>query len=365
MPVSRKTALYQAAVAAGAKMVLFAGWELPLHFGSQVKEHHAVRQSAGLFDVSHMAILDIEGDGALAFLQSVLAGNAARLDSVGRAFYTVMLNEAGGIMDDLVVYRMQSGYRLVANAAVRERVRSWLLTRAGSDVKVIERDLALLALQGPHALELFAAAMNGKAEVNLKPFRAVAHGAWTIARTGYTGEDGIELMVPNHEAPSVWSKLIGVGAQPAGLGARDSLRLEAGFKLNGQDMDETLTPHEAGLERYVHWCPEDRGFIGRSALATRLQAGITAKLVGLVLADKGIMRRGCPVVTNQGEGMVTSGLFSPTLGCSIALARLPSDAAGAVEVTIRKQPKRAWVVEPPFVRRGRPTFADDIRPSRS
>ena len=267
MPDSlQKTALHDACIAAGAKMVPFAGWSLPLHFGSQIAEHRAVRANVGLFDVSHMAIFDVAGAGALPFLQRLLAGDAGRLTSLGQAFYTVMLNQSAGIIDDLLAYRQTDGYRLVANAANRQAVRGWLKDQAGSDATVTERDLALLALQGPQALELFKDAYGAGTD-RLKPFHAMeltrpslgltsgrspgarvdlvdalsprsgSPGDWMLARTGYTGEVGLEIMLPNADAPGLWSRLTAAGATPAGLGARDTLRLEAGLKLHGQDMD--------------------------------------------------------------------------------------------------------------------------------
>ena len=358
MPDSdQKTALHDACIAAGAKMAPFSGWLLPLHFGSQIAEHRAVRASAGLFDVSHMAVFDIVGAGALPFLRRVLAGDAARLTTDGQALYTLMLNESAGIIDDLLAYRQGNGYRLVANAANRQAVGGWLKKQAPSDATVQERNLAMLALQGPAALKLFEDAYGGGAD-RLKPFHAMALGDWMLARTGYTGEAGLEIMLPNADAPGLWSRLIESGAVPAGLGARDTLRLEAGLKLHGQDMDATTTPLEAGLGWTVHWQPEGRRFIGREALAAQAAAGPRTQLVGLVLGGRGVLRGGQRVRTAQGEGVITSGIFSPTLGYSIAFARLPSNATGSAEVLIRGKRQGASLVRPPFVRRGRAAFQE-------
>ena len=337
-------------------MAPFAGWLLPLHFGSQVDEHHAVRNAAGLFDVSHMAVLDIVGPSALAFLRLMLAGDAARLGQAGEALYTVLLNEQGGVIDDLIVYRRPHGYRLVVNAGRREVVGAWLAAHAQQGAQVVQRDLSMLALQGPRSLEIAAAAQGADALGGLKPFRAKDLGVAMMARTGYTGEDGVEILLPNDAAPELWRRLLRAGAQPCGLGARDSLRLEAGYRLNGQDMDEATTPLEAGLGKCVHWSPQDRDFIGRRALAAQQAAGPSRELFGLVLRGRGVMRPGHQVVAEQGEGVVTSGLFSPSLGYSIALARLPRGAKGAVQVFIRNQPKPAQLVRPPFVRRCRAAF---------
>ena len=356
MPDSlRKTALQDACIAAGAKMAPFAGWSLPLHFGSQIAEHRAVRSGAGLFDVSHMAIFDVAGAGALPLLRRLLAGDAARLTSVGQAFYTVMLNQSAGIIDDLLAYRQRDGYRLVANAANRQPVGDWLKGRAGPDATITERNLAMLALQGPQALELFEAAYGAGAD-RLKPFRSMAFGDWMLARTGYTGEAGLEIMLPNADAPKLWSRLVAAGAVPAGLGARDTLRLEAGLKLHGQDMDGSTTPLQAGLARTVHWQPEERRFIGREALTNQAAEGAPTQLFGLVLEGRGVLRGGQRVLTSQGQGVVTSGIFSPTLGYSIAFARLPSKATGPAEVLIRGKQRSANLVRPPFVRNGKPAF---------
>ena len=351
----RKTALHESCVVAGARMAPFAGWTLPLHFGSQIAEHRTVREAAGLFDVSHMAIFDVGGAGALPFLRRMLAGDAARLKTEGQALYTVMLNDAGGIIDDLLAYRQRDGYRLVANAANRRAVGAWLDGQAGPDAAVAERNLAMLALQGPQALGLFEAT-HGAGTDRLKPFRSMTFGDWTLARTGYTGEDGLEIMLPNAEAPALWSGLIAAGAAPAGLGARDTLRLEAGLKLHGQDMDASTTPLEAGLARTVHWQPQERDFIGRKALAAQAAAGVRTRLFGLALQGRGVLRGGQRVLTSDGEGLVTSGIFSPTLGYSIAFARLPSNATGPVEVLIRGKTQSASLVRPPFVRRGPRAF---------
>ena len=353
----RKTALHDACIAAGAKMAPFAGWSLPLHFGSQIAEHRAVRVAAGLFDVSHMAIFDLDGPGALPLLRRVLTGDAARLTNDGQALYTLMLNESAGIIDDLLAYRQRDGYRLVANAANRQAVGGWLKDRAGPDTTVTERNLAMLALQGPQALALFEDAYGAGTD-RLKPFHAMNLGDWMLARTGYTGEAGLEIMLPNADAPGLWSRLIAAGAAPSGLGARDTLRLEAGLKLHGQDMDLDTTPLEAGLGWTLHWQPEERRFIGREALAEQAAEGARTRLFGLVLEGRGVLRGAQRVIAEQGEGVVTSGIFSPTLGYSIAFARLPSNAAGPAEVLIRGKRHRASLVRPPFVREGRPAFQE-------
>ena len=340
-------------------MVGFAGWDMPLHYGSQVEEHHAVRTGAGVFDVSHMTVVDIAGRNAPAFLRRLLAGDVARLAEIGQALYTTLLNEAGGIIDDLIAYRMPQGYRLVVNAATRAKVLDWLRQHVtgevAGEVNVAERDMAILAVQGPEAIARCESVGVVQAAALPARFNAVIAGTWTIARTGYTGEDGLEIMLPDAEAPELWRRLLAVGVRPAGLAARDTLRLEAGLNLYGQDMDESVSPLAANLGWTVHWSPQDRRFIGRRALEQERAAGAASKLTGLALTVRGVMRPGQRVLTNSGEGTVTSGLFSPTLGYSIALARLPAEASQAVDVLIRDKPRPARIVRPPFVSSGNPT----------
>ena len=350
--MNRKTALHAEHVAAGAKMVAFAGWDMPLNYGSQVEEHHEVRNGAGVFDVSHMTVVDIAGPDALGFLRRLLAGDVERLAEVGQALYTTLLTETGGIVDDLIAYRMRQGYRLVVNAATRSKVLDWLRTRVTGEVTVAERDMAILAVQGPEAIACCESVGVLRAAALPARFNAVTVGNRTIARTGYTGEDGLEIMLPNEEAPALWRRLLGAGVHPAGLASRDTLRLEAGLNLYGQDMDESVSPLAANLGWTVHWNPQERHFIGRRALERVRSAGVATKLTGLALTVRGVMRPGQRVVTEAGEGVVTSGLFSPTLGYSIALARLPARASQAADVLIRDKPLPARIVRPPFVRRG-------------
>ena len=352
--MSRTTALHPEHVAAGARMVDFAGWNMPLHYGSQVAEHQAVRNGAGVFDVSHMTIIDVAGNkDAQTFLQRLLAGNVARLTEVGQALYTTLLNEAGGILDDLIVYRLADRYRLVVNAATRGKVLQWLRGAEHGSVTIAERDLAILAVQGPAALETFMRAGDLPAAASIARFHAVLAGCWMVARTGYTGEDGVEVVLPNADAPALWRRLLAEGAQPAGLAARDTLRLEAGLNLYGQDMNEATSPLVSNLAWTVHWQPDDRNFIGRQALQAERAGGVTSRLTGLALTVRGVMRAGQKVQTEVGGGVVTSGLFSPTLGYSIALARLPVGASGNADVLIRGRPRPARIVRPPFVKRGR------------
>lgn len=353
-----RTALYDAHLAADAKIVDFGGWDMPIHYGSQLKEHNIVREDAGMFDVSHMTIVDITGADATAYLQYLLANDVAKLKSDGKALYSGMLNEEGGVVDDLIVYYFdETNYRLVVNSATREKDMNWLNSNAeGFDVSITERpEFAMIAVQGPNAKEkgatLFSAAQK-EAVAGMKPFFGVQAEDLFIATTGYTGEAGYEIMVPTAQAADFWQDLLDAGVKPCGLGARDTLRLEAGMNLYGQDMDETVSPLAANMGWTITWEPADRNFVGRSALETQREAG-TDKLVGLVMTDKGVLRHGQKIKTENGEGVITSGTFSPTLGHSVALARVPSDVGETVEVEMRKKWVTVKVVKPSFVRNGK------------
>ena len=359
--MGQRTPLYDLHVALGAKLVDFGGWDMPLHYGSQVEEHHQVRQDCGVFDVSHMTVVDVAGAEAQAFLRRLLANDVARLEAPGKALYSAMLNEAGGIIDDLIVYRSAAGYRLVVNAATHDKDLAWMRAQSeGFAVELHERDdLAMLAVQGPHALERCAELVTPpRASLirTLQPFHGQAEGDWFIARTGYTGEDGLEILLPADEAPGLLNDLVGAGIAPVGLGARDTLRLEAGLNLYGQDMDETVTPQAANLGWTVAWGPAERDFIGRAALeAQRAAGGAETKLVGLVLEERGVLRAHQAVrVEGLGDGEITSGSFSPTLGKSIALARVPAGTGERAEVEIRGKWYPVRVVKPAFVRHGKP-----------
>ena len=360
--VGHRTPLYPEHVAAGARLVAFAGWDMPLHYGSQLEEHRAVRRDCGVFDVSHMGVVDLSGPRVGAFLQYVLANDVARLQRAGQALYSCMLNPSGGVLDDLIVYyRGEGSFRLVVNAGTRWHDLEWLRGQAsGYGVAVGERtDLAMLAVQGPRAREaaehVLDAALSERAGA-LRRFEA----AWDdeerfVARTGYTGEDGYELIVPAREAGELWSRLAGEGVRPVGLGARDTLRLEAGLNLYGADMDEGTSPLESGLGWTVVWDPAQRSFVGREAVEAERARGPSRKLVGLVLEGPGVLRAGQRVFAGTaGEGVITSGGFGPSLGRSIGLARLPAVASGAVEVEVRGRRLPARVVSPPFIRHGKP-----------
>ena len=352
----RHTPLAAAHRMLGARMVDFAGWEMPLHYGSQIEEHRAVRSAAGVFDVSHMLVVDLGADDARSYLRHLLANDVAKLRTPGKALYSCLLNEAGGILDDLIVYwRGNGNFRLVLNAGTAERDCAWLDARRDGAAVRIEprRDLAMLAVQGPQAREKTWTAVPRvrQASAALAYFQAAEADGLFIARTGYTGEDGFEIVVPHERAGELWHALLAQEVRPAGLGARDTLRLEAGMNLYGQDMDETVTPAESGLAWTVSLA-EAREFIGRQALEA---THATRQLVGLVLLDKGVMRGHQKVRCASGEGEVTSGGFSPTLNRSIALARVPRAVAPdeEVEVEVRGNWLRAKAVNPPFVRHGK------------
>jgi aminomethyltransferase len=354
-----KTPLYDTHVAAGARMVDFGGWDMPVNYGSQLEEHHAVRRDAGMFDVSHMLAIDIVGQRAIDFLRHVLANDVAKLTTPGKALYSCMLNEDGGVIDDLIVYIIDDAwFRVVVNAGTRDKDIAWLTRHAAAfQVEVRPRtELAMIAVQGPNARAKAGGVLSAYAAsiMELKPFTGREMGPYFIARTGYTGEDGVEIALPAGEAPALWQSLRAAGVAQCGLGARDTLRLEAGMNLYGSDMDESVTPLESGLTWTVAFEPADRDFIGRSALEALRARGVPRKFVGLLLEERGVLRGHQKVlVAGVGEGEITSGTFSPTLERSIALARVPTATGDRVDVEIRGKALPARVVKYPFVRNGK------------
>ncbi len=363
-----KTPLHASHVKADATMVDFGGWDMPLHYGSQIEEHHAVRTDSGMFDVSHMSICDLTGPGALALLRYLMANDVAKLSEDGQAIYSCMLNPSGCVLDDLIVYRRGTNrYRVVSNASTRSKVLDWMNAHAEPfEVRIqARRELAMIAVQGPKAREraakvLFDDEQQAAQALALKPFTSASIGEYFVAHTGYTGEAGWEIILPDQQAAECWQALTEGGLVPCGLGARDTLRLEAGMCLYGTDMDESRTPLEVGLKWTVTMDSDDgRDFIGRQALSEQLARGLEYKQVGLVLSGRGVLRSHQVVHTDAGEGEVTSGTFSPTMGKAIALARVPVKAADAVEVQIRNKRLEARVVRPPFVRHGKVRVALD------
>lgn len=355
----KRTPLYDSHAAAGAKLVDFGGWEMPLNYGSQIEEHHAVRRAAGMFDVSHMCPVDIAGADARAFLRFLIANDVDRLTQLGKALYSCMLNPAGGVIDDLIVYFLdEHRFRVVVNASTADKDLAWMekiRVESGFELTITpRRDLAMIAVQGPQAREKFwqSRPATRVATEGLGAFFAADLGDLFVARTGYTGEDGFEVMLPAAQASALWSALKSNGVAEAGLGARDTLRLEAGMALYGNDMDDTVSPLDTGLAWTVD-TKTTRPFVGRESL---LRDGARKRFVGLRLIDKGVLRSHQKVVTPYGEGEITSGTFSPTLGFSIAMARVPRDAqvGDRVEVDIRGKLLSAQVVKMPFVRNGKP-----------
>jgi aminomethyltransferase len=357
--MGKKTPLYQSHLDASAKMVDFAGWDMPIHYGSQIEEHKIVRSDAGMFDVSHMTVVDVTGDDARAYLRNLLANDVAKLKLEGKALYSCMLNDNGGVVDDLIVYYLNdSFYRVIINSATRDKDIAWLngQTTGFQSLALSERDdVAMIAVQGPKArdkaLALFADDQRAQLE-SLGRFMAAELGEYFVGRTGYTGEDGFEILMPVAEAGKCWQQLIDAGVEPCGLGARDTLRLEAGMSLYGTDMDETTSPLISGLG-WTLAISDDREFIGKQALQSEQENGVKQQMVGLVLKDKGVLRNHLKVITVDGDGEITSGSFSPTLGKSIALARIPSGVSGEVEVEIRNKLLKADIVKIPFVKQGK------------
>ncbi len=354
-----RTPLFDTHVAAGARMVDFGGWDMPVNYGSQIEEHHAVRRDAGMFDVSHMLTVDITGERAREFLRHLLANDVAKLKESGRALYSCMLNERGGVIDDLIVYFLEeTRFRIVVNAGRREADMAWMQRHAGEfGVEVKPRtELAMVAIQGPNARAKVASLLgeHAQAAMELKPFSGRELGPYFVSRTGYTGEDGFEIALPAGEISAFWAALKAAGVKECGLGARDTLRLEAGMNLYGNDMDENVSPLEAGLTWTVAFDPADRSFIGRDALEAQRKAGIARKLVGLILEDRGVLRSHQKVIVpGGGEGELTSGTFSPTMERAIGFARVPTSAGDQLHIDIRGKLLPARVVKYPFVRNGK------------
>ncbi len=365
--MTQKTILNDAHRALGAKMVDFGGWDMPISYGSQIDEHHQVRRDAGMFDVSHMTVVDLRGANVRPFLRRLVANSVDKLQKSGKALYTCMLNPQGGVIDDLIVYFLaEDFFRLVVNAATREKDLAWIGQQAAAfDVSVAERpELAMIAVQGPNARERVIGLLSADtASAAGKIGKFVATEAVTrdgtplfVARTGYTGEDGFEIVVPQDRAVALWDALLAAGVKPAGLGARDTLRLEAGMNLYGQDMDDTVSPYEAALAWTVALDADadglPRDFIGRAALEAQKSAGALRQMIGLVMDEKGVLRHGQTVLTAAGDGEILSGTFSPTLGKAIAFARVPVGELGEVRVDIRGKLLPVRVVRFPFVRDG-------------
>ncbi|KAB8192912.1 glycine cleavage system aminomethyltransferase GcvT [Lysobacter maris] len=366
--MTQKTVLNDTHRSLGAKMVDFGGWDMPIHYGSQIEEHHQVRGDAGMFDVSHMTVVDLRGERVREFLRHLLANSVDKLKKPGKALYTCMLNADGGVIDDLIVYYLSDVFfRLVVNAATREKDLAWINAQAAAfAVEVVERDdYAMIAVQGPNAREKAIGLLREEDRERVGKLTRFSAGSAELADggvelfvacTGYTGEDGFEIVVPQDNAVALWNALLEAGVKPAGLGARDTLRLEAGMNLYGQDMDEAVSPYEAALAWTVA-LDEGRAFIGRDVLERQKAEGAPRQMIGLVMDEKGVLRHGQKVLTAHGDGEILSGTFSPTLGKAIAFARVPAGdialgADGGVRVDIRGREVPVRVVKFPFVREG-------------
>lgn len=359
--MEKSTPLYHKHLEMGAMMVPFAGWQMPLHYGSQLEEHHAVRKSVGVFDVSHMQVIDIQGMQATAFLRHLLANDVFKLNIIGKALYTCMLNHDAGIIDDLIVYRLdENAYRLVVNAGTAEKDEAWILQHSQSyQVTVMPRhDICLLAVQGPKTFEKLSS-ICPSTTINtlqtLPPFHFVTDNHMLLAKTGYTGEIGVEIMLQTEQVIDLWDQLIQQGVRPIGLAARDSLRLEAGLNLYGMDMDETVSPDESNLSWTIDLKDPARDFIGKEALLAQRQLGVKNQLVGVVLLEKGVCRPHMIIhVKNDQQvwlqGQLTSGSFSPTLNSGIGLARIPAGTLIEAEIDIRGKRVPAKLIKPPFYR---------------
>jgi aminomethyltransferase len=358
--MDKKTVLNESHRAMGARMVPFGGWDMPVHYGSQIEEHHAVRRDAGMFDVCHMTVVDLHGARVREFLRHLLANDVAKLQTPGKALYSCMLRDDGGVIDDLICYFLaEDWFRMVVNAATTDKDLAWIERHAAAFAVEVRarRDLGMIAVQGPNARTraepLLPPELRGPA-MALAPFHAAHAGEWFVARTGYTGEDGFEIVLPAAAAPALWQALADAGVRPCGLGARDTLRLEAGMNLYGNDMDESQTPLSAGLAWTVAFEPPGRDFIGRAALEKQRAAGSLARFTGLVLEGKGVLRDHQHLFEGEREvGEITSGGFSPSLERSIAMARVAADAGERLEVDIRGRRLPVRRVKMPFVRNGK------------
>ncbi len=354
--MGKKTPLFEKHESLGAKIVDFGGWDMPIHYGSQIEEHHAVRRDAGVFDVSHMTVVELHGADALPYLGRLLANDIGRVKNPGQAMYSAMLNETGGVLDDLIVYATGDPYLVVVNCATREKDLAWMRRVAEAyRCEVVERpEFAILAIQGPEAIGKVKSILGTEQAALIEGLKAFQGGwcdGWFIARTGYTGEKGLEIILPEDQAESFWDSLLEAGVRPIGLGARDTLRLEAGMNLYGNDMDESVTPLESNMESTVFL--EGRDFIGADALRKQTNHD---ELVGLVMAGKGILRAHYPVFSEGTPvGEITSGAFSPTLEKSIALARVSATSSN-MTVEIRGKMQAVECVTPPFVRNGKQVY---------
>ena len=350
-----KTPLNKSHIELGAKMVNFSNWEMPISYSSLIEEHNAVRNTVGIFDVSHMSVFDFDGDNQVAFFEKIFANDIKKIYKDNKAIYGALLNEEGGILDDLIIYHANNKFRLVSNCSTREQNRQWFEKHAVEfGVKVMERsDMGILAIQGPDALNKILEIKEIDAQVNtLQSFGCMFEGDKLYARTGYTGEDGLELIVPTKDINHLWDQALELGCTPIGLGARDTLRLEAGLNLYGNDMTINNHPYESNMGWTIDMSDENREFIGKDALLS-IDQSKSQKIVGIILQDKGILRSGYEITHEQGKGVVLSGSYSPTLQSSIGLARVDQGYKENGKVMIRNKLLNIDFVSPRFLGQGK------------
>ena len=348
-----KTDLFQEHINLGAKMVDFGGWNMPINYGSQINEHKTVRSNVGIFDVSHMSVFDLNGSEQIDFLRNLLPNDVAKISSPNRALYSPLLDESGGIMDDLIVYNLGSHYRIISNCATSSQNHKWFKKHSEDyDVEVtFRKDLSIIAVQGPNSLEILKKIGMENLD-DLIDFDLKMLNSTMVAKTGYTGEEGFEIVVNSSEVQSLWKKLIEAEASPIGLGARDTLRLEAGLNLYGTDMDTSNHPFESNLAWTIDLSDNERNFIGKSSLE-KINKESSKELVGIILKEKGVLRSNQIITHKSGSGIVLSGTFSPSFGFSIALARLDKGHKGIGKVEIRNKEFNIEIVSPPFIRKGK------------
>jgi len=348
-----KTDLFQEHINLGAKMVDFGGWNMPINYGSQINEHKTVRSNVGIFDVSHMSVFDLNGSEQIDFLRNLLPNDVAKISSPNRALYSPLLDESGGIMDDLIVYNLGSHYRIISNCATSSQNHKWFKKHSEDyDVEVtFRKDLSIIAVQGPNSLKILKKIGMENLD-DLIDFDLKMLNSTMVAKTGYTGEEGFEIVVKSSEVQSLWKKLIEAEASPIGLGARDTLRLEAGLNLYGTDMDTSNHPFESNLAWTIDLSDNERNFIGKSSLE-KINKESSKELVGIILKEKGVLRSNQIITHKSGSGIVLSGTFSPSFGFSIALARLDKGHKGIGKVEIRNKEFNIEIVSPPFIRKGK------------
>ena len=348
-----KTTLFEQHKNLGAKIVDFGGWSMPINYGSQINEHKVVRSDVGIFDVSHMSIFDLSGSEQAKFLKYLLPNDVDKIKNSGRALYSPLLNNDGGVLDDLIVYNLGTHYRIISNCATRSQNHDWFVKQSESyDVKIkLMNDLSIIAIQGPNSINLLD--KIGIHDLDrMSDFDVKIYNSSMIAKTGYTGEEGFEVVIENSDVESFWLSLLEAGASAIGLGARDTLRLEAGLNLYGTDMDTNNNPYESNLAWTIDLNDKKRDFIGKRALE-EINKDACKELKGIILRDKGILRSHQLIEHKAGNGEILSGTYSPSFGFSIAFARLDKGHDGEGKVKIRNNEFKVEIVSPPFMRKGK------------